>query len=115
MRAARITTLVLALLAAVLVTGPAPGAEKAAKRFCPDLTRHGVEVIKMQRRLGCRKGRRLAVRTVLHDGSLESERYYCRWGQGGTSPVTIQGHEYIFGFCYEVDEDRQAYFLARRL
>ena len=115
MRAARITIPVLGLLAAALVAGSAQGMDTAAKRFCPDVTRHGVEVVKMQRRLGCRKGPRLAARTVVEGGALETERYYCRWGQGGTSPVTIQGHEYIFGFCYEVDEDRQAYFLARRL
>jgi hypothetical protein len=115
MRAACLIVLAALTLAAPAVAGPAPGA-RSAMRFCPDVTRHGVEVIKMQRALGCRQGPRLAARTVNdRNGVLDTERYYCRWGQGGTDPVTIQGHTYNYGFCFEVDSERQAYFLARRL
>ncbi len=110
--------LLLALLACVSVAivawdGPAPAT--AASATCPAATKDGVRVIRLQRSLGCKTGLRLAVAAVKDGGYYKDSRVYCRWGQGGTRPIRVNGRIYYAGFCYRVSDMREADFLARRI
>ena len=107
----------LALAAAtglLLQSTTTPRAMPVAKRPCPDINRTQVEVIRLERKLGCHKGGKLAVRTVKKDGFLQTERYYCRWGQGGTQPVHVNGRTYFGGFCFDSRTEKEAAFLGRQ-
>ena len=73
-----------------------------------------MRVIRLQRTLGCAIGLRLAARTVRAGGYLKAGGYYCRWGQGGTRPIRVNGRIYYGGFCYRSSDGREAQFLARR-
>lgn len=87
----------------------------ARSNSCPAATKNGVRVIRLQRALGCATGLTLAARAVRGDGYYQDARYYCRWGQGGTRAVRVNGRSYIPGFCYRKRDEREVGFLARRL
>jgi hypothetical protein len=115
---ARSRMLVLAVLACACLVGLAADGSTpatAAPATCPPATRDSVRVIRLQRGLGCKTGLRLAVAAVNDGGYYKDSRRYCRWGQGGTRPIRVNGHVYYSGFCYRVSDMREAGFLARRI
>lgn len=70
----------------------------------------------MSVKLGCGVPRNLALKTIASSaGYYKSRDWYCRWGQGGTRPVSVDGHVYYGGFCYNASSRREASFLGRRL
>jgi len=87
------------------VTSPDPS--------CAHATVDGVRVIRLARTFGCELGGRLAASVVNAEGYRQDSQYYCRWGQGGTSAIQINGHAYIAGFCYRKRDRREVGFLAR--
>jgi hypothetical protein len=50
---------------------------------------------------------------VLDDGFLQTDVFYCRWGQGGTRPIRRASKVFYAGFCFNDDTEAEATFLAR--
>lgn len=105
-RSALLLTLALAALAAA-----APVPARAAG--CPAVTVHGVRVVELTDEHGCVHGANLAGRTVRAGGYLETDAFFCRWGQGGTRPIERKGRIFYAGFCFNRDTEAEASFLAR--
>jgi hypothetical protein len=107
---ARVGSLLVGLIAAfAIVAGPST----AFAATCPDTTVKGVRVIELTDELGCDEGASLASRTVRDDGFLQTDVFYCRWGQGGTGPIKRAGKTFYAGFCLNEETDTEATFLAR--
>jgi hypothetical protein len=105
---------VLAVVAVLVL--PLPATPSARGRYCPPLRDEHAEVIHLSARLGCGAVRRLALKTTESSlGYYKSRHWYCRWGQGGTRPIRVNGRVYYGGFCDSVPEFREASFLGRRL
>jgi hypothetical protein len=108
--ALRAGSLLVGLIAALaIVVGPSTALAAA----CPDTTVRGVRVIELTDELGCDEGASLASRTVRDDGFLQTDVFYCRWGQGGTRPIKRDGKTFYSGFCLNEETEAQASFLAR--
>ncbi len=106
-----------ALTAIVAAPGLAmPTAPSAHTADCAPARNTHAEVIHMSDKLGCGVARQLALKTAgTSTGYYKSRAWYCRWGQGGTRPVRVNGHIYYGGFCYNASSRREATFLGRRL
>jgi hypothetical protein len=105
---------VIAVVAALAL--PFPATPSARGRYCPPLRDAHAEVIHVSARLGCGAVRRLALKTTESSlGYYKSRHWYCRWGQGGTRPIRVNGRVYYSGFCDSVPTFREATFLGRRL
>jgi hypothetical protein len=105
----------LAAAACLTATSSTAATASATTKACPAATKHGVRVIRLQRTLGCTTALTLAIRAVNDHGYYQDSRYYCRWGQGGTRPIRVNGRSYFAGFCYRKRDEKEASFLARRL
>ena len=98
-------------LALALPTMPSAGG-----RYCAPIRDSRAEVIRLSAHLGCGAVRRLALKTTESSlGYYRSSHWYCRWGQGGTRPIHVNGRVYYGGFCDSVPAFREASFLGRRL
>jgi len=111
----RALVVALAALMATMVFANRHVQAGGTARVCPPATKDGVRVIRLRRALGCNTGLRLAARVVNGDGYFQDSRYYCRWGQGGTKPIQINGRTYLAGFCYRKSDEEEVGFLARRV
>ena len=104
-----------AAVAALLLSAPAD-TQGAHSAYCAPIRDSRAEVVSLSSTLGCGAIRRVALRTTeSRYGYYRSSSWYCRWGQGGTSPVHYDGHVYFAGFCASVPSFRGTGFLGRRL
>jgi hypothetical protein len=109
----RLAALIAIVVAPALALPAAPSAHTA---YCVPTRNSHAEVIHMSVDLGCGVARQLALKTAgTSTGYYKSRGWYCRWGQGGTRPVRVNGRIYYGGFCYSARSRREATFLGRRL
>ena len=88
----------------------------ARSGHCAPIRDSRAEVIRLSSNLGCGTVRTLALKTTESGiGYYKSKSWYCRWGQGGTRPIRVNGHVYYTGFCDSVPSFRGATFLGRQL
>jgi hypothetical protein len=98
-------------LAAAAIAATLPTTARAAE--CPAVTVRGVRILDLTDEHGCDKGADLASRTVRKRGYLQTDAFYCRWGQGGTRPIRRRGRTFYAGFCFNKQTEVEATFLAR--
>lgn len=110
--------------------GPCSGDEKGPAavlrdlRICAPLPRPKVNicsrktgrihVMRLKTVLKCSAALPPAVRVVNNGGYYQSKRWYCRWGQGGTRPIRVNGKVYWAGSCMVVSTGREFSFIAHR-
>jgi hypothetical protein len=104
----------LAAVGALLLALPATPSARGS--YCAPIRDSRAEVIRLSSDLGCGTVRGLALKTAENGlGYYRSRNWYCRWGQGGTRPIRVNGHVYYAGFCDSVPSFRGATFIGRRL
>lgn len=86
-------------------------------RYCKDFSQRRAHVTFLENDLGCKRKnlRRMIARAVNDDGYFQDKRYWCRWGQGGTTAHWIDGQRYTPGFCLRKSDEVTVEFLAREL
>ena len=107
----------LSLIASLVGLAAIPAVASAQEdSYCPTATSARAEVIQLLDWLDCEVIPDMALRTVVSEyGRLQEGGVTCRWGQGGTSPVQVNGKTYIPGYCNDPELETQVTYLGRRL
>lgn len=95
---------------------PPPDDETLIADTCPPTGLDPVDVVQSAPDFGCDRIADMAIETVNGGGFYEDPDsvYQCRWGQGGTREVEVDGERYLPGYCLRMVDQTSASFLARQ-